>query len=99
MVALIAFRVVKGLGAVAIGATVNTVAGDLYDLRERGKVQGWLACVWGISAVSAPAIGGVFAQYATWRWLFLVKLPLGADATARAVRGPPLHVPHRPGHR
>src|ERR1035437_5870336 len=59
MVALIAFRGVQGLGAGAIGATVNTVAGDLYDLRERGKVQGGVARVWGISAGLAPALGGV----------------------------------------
>lgn len=78
MVTLIAFRGVQGLGAGSIAATVNTLAGDLYDLRERGKVQGWLASVWGISAVLAPAIGGVFAQYATWRWIFLVNLLLAS---------------------
>ena len=39
-------------------ATVNTLAGDLYDLSERGRVQGWLSSVWGISAVIGPALGG-----------------------------------------
>ena len=96
MVALIAFRGVQGLGAGAIGATVNTVAGDLYDLRERGKVQGWLASVWGISAVLAPAIGGVFAQYATWRWIFLVNLPLGGVALTLIVRDLHERVERRP---
>jgi len=96
MVALIAFRGVQGLGAGAIGATVNTVAGDLYDLRERGKVQGWLASVWGISAVLAPAIGGVFAQYATWRWIFLGNLPLGAVALTLIVRDLHERVERRP---
>jgi EmrB/QacA subfamily drug resistance transporter len=80
MLSLIAFRGLQGVGAGSIGATVNTIAGDLYDIRERGKVQGWLSSVWGISAVVAPALGGVFAEYASWRWIFLVNLPLGVVA-------------------
>ena len=87
MLSLIAFRGLQGLGAGSIGATVNTVAGDLYDVRERGKVQGWLSSVWGVSAVLAPAIGGLFAQYTSWRWIFLVNLPLGALALTLIVRG------------
>ncbi len=87
MVALILFRALQGLGAGSIGATVNTVAGDLYDVAERGRVQGWLSSVWGISAVVAPAIGGVFAEYASWRWIFVVNLPIGALALTLIVRG------------
>jgi EmrB/QacA subfamily drug resistance transporter len=86
MVALIAFRALQGLGAGSIGATVNTVAGDLYDVRERGRIQGWLSSVWGISAVIAPAIGGLFAEYLSWRWIFLVNLPIGAIALTLIVR-------------
>ncbi len=87
MVALIIFRALQGLGAGSIGATVNTVAGDLYEVAERGRVQGWLSSVWGISAVVAPAIGGLFAQYWSWRGIFLVNLPLGAVALTLIVRG------------
>lgn len=87
MVALIGFRALQGLGAGSIGATVMTVAGDLYDVAERGRVQGWLSSVWGISAVVAPAVGGLFAQYLTWRWIFVVNLPVGALALTMIVRG------------
>ncbi|MGH8889482.1 MAG: MDR family MFS transporter [Acidothermaceae bacterium] len=86
MVSLILFRALQGLGAGSIGATVNTVAGYLYDIKERGRVQGWLSSVWGISAVIAPALGGVFAEYASWRWIFLVNLPLGAIALTLLMR-------------
>ncbi len=82
MVSLIAFRAVQGLGAGSIMATVNTLAGDLYDLEERGRVQGWLSSVWGISAVLGPALGGSLAQYVSWRWIFVINLPLGAVAIA-----------------
>jgi len=77
MVSLIAFRALQGVGAGSIMATVNTLAGDLYDLEERGRVQGWLSSVWGVSAVLGPALGGSLAQYASWRWIFLINLPLG----------------------
>jgi EmrB/QacA subfamily drug resistance transporter len=86
MVSLICFRGLQGIGAGAIMATVNTLAGDLYELKDRGRVQGWLASVWGISAVFGPTIGGSLAQYASWRWIFLINLPLGATAIAMIAR-------------
>ncbi|PRZ43688.1 EmrB/QacA subfamily drug resistance transporter [Antricoccus suffuscus] len=86
MLSLIIFRAVQGLGAGSIAATVNTVAADLYRVEERGKIQGWLSSVWGISAIAAPAAGGIFAEYASWRWIFLVNLPLGAIALAMLMR-------------
>ncbi len=86
MVSLICFRGLQGLGAGSIMATVNTLAGDLYRLEERGRVQGWLSSVWGISAVFGPTLGGSLAQYASWRWIFLINLPLGAAAIAMIAR-------------
>src|SRR5215813_10436239 len=82
MVSLICFRGLQGVGAGSIMATVNTLAGDLYDLEERGRVQGWLSSVWGVSAVFGPTVGGSLAQYVSWRWIFVVNLPLGAAAVA-----------------
>ena len=86
MVALIVFRGLQGLGAGSIQATVNTIAGDLYSLRERGRVQGWLASVWAVAAVAGPTLGGVFADYLSWRWIFLINLPLGVAALVLIVR-------------
>jgi multidrug resistance protein len=86
MVTLIVFRGLQGLGAGSIMATVNTLAGDLYDLSERGRVQGWLSSVWGISAVFGPALGGSLAQYVSWRWIFVINLPLGAAAITLIAR-------------
>ncbi|MGO5000599.1 MFS transporter [Oceanisphaera sp. W20_SRM_FM3] len=77
MPSLIVFRGLQGLGAGAIMATVNTLAGDLYSLEERGRVQGYLSSVWGIAAISGPMLGGTFVEYLTWHWIFLVNLPIG----------------------
>lgn len=80
MVALIVFRGIQGIGAGAIQPVVYTVAGDLYTVEERARVQGWLSSVWGIAAVVGPALGGFFAEYASWRWIFYINLPIGALA-------------------
>ncbi|GAB7108917.1 MDR family MFS transporter [Streptomyces phaeofaciens JCM 4814] len=93
MGALIAFRVVQGLGGGALQGTVQTLAADLYPLRERPKIQSKLSTVWAVSAVAGPGVGGVLAAYADWRWIFLVNLPIGAVALWLIVRH--LHEPQR----
>lgn len=82
MPALIVFRGIQGLGAGSIMATVNTLAGDLYSVRERARIQGFLSSVWGTAAIVGPTLGGVFAEYLTWRWIFLVNIPIGVGAIA-----------------
>nr|WP_240188429.1 MFS transporter [Nakamurella flavida] len=76
MPALIAFRAVQGLGAGAVQPMGLTIVGDIYTVAERAKVQGYLASVWGISSVVGPALGGVFSEYVSWRWIFFVNIPL-----------------------
>ncbi len=80
MASLIAFRVVQGLGGGALQGTVQTIAADLYPLAERPRIQARLSTVWAVSAVAGPAVGGLLAAYADWRWIFLVNLPLGGLA-------------------
>ncbi|WP_425314757.1 MFS transporter [Streptomyces ambofaciens] len=96
MGALIAFRVLQGLGGGALQGTVQTLAADLYPLEERPKIQARLSSVWAVSAVAGPGLGGVLVAYADWRWIFLVNLPVGALALWLIVRH--LHEPAREGN-
>ncbi|MEU1225437.1 MFS transporter [Streptomyces sp. NPDC005828] len=80
MASLIAFRVVQGLGGGALQGTVQTIAADLYPLKERPKIQARLSSVWAASSIAGPAIGGLLAGYADWRWIFLINLPVGLVA-------------------
>jgi EmrB/QacA subfamily drug resistance transporter len=86
MPVLIAFRVVQGLGAGASTPTTMTIIGDMYSVEERAKAQGYIASVWGISSVVGPTLGGVFSEYASWRWIFLVNIPLCLLAAGMIVR-------------
>ena len=76
MPALIAFRVLQGLGAGAVQPVAITIAGDIYTLTERAKVQGYLASVWAVSSVVGPTLGGVFSALGFWRGIFFVNIPL-----------------------
>jgi EmrB/QacA subfamily drug resistance transporter len=86
MGALIGFRVLQGLGAGAVQPMSMTIVGDLYSIQERAKVQGYLASVWAVSSVLGPTVGGAFADYVSWRWIFFVNLPIGLAAAWMLVR-------------
>ena len=79
---LIAFRFLQGVGAGAIQPVGITVVGDLYAAHERGKVQGFLASIWAISAVIGPLIGGLIVQHISWAWIFWINVPVGLVAAA-----------------
>ena len=80
MGSLVAFRALQGLGAGAIAPVGMTIVGDIYSVAERATVQGYIASVWAVSSLVGPALGGFFADFTSWRWIFLVNLPLGALA-------------------
>ncbi|HET7529349.1 MAG TPA: MDR family MFS transporter [Mycobacteriales bacterium] len=82
MTSLIVFRAVQGLGAGAVQPVTTTIVADIYSLEERGRVQGYLSSVWAVTAVCGPALGGLFAEYDAWRWIFFVNIPLGLVAAA-----------------
>ena len=73
---LIAGRAIQGLGAGAVQPMGMTIIGDLYNLKERAKVQGYVASVWGLSSVIGPTTGGLFTQLLSWRWVFWINLPV-----------------------
>ncbi|MFC4128587.1 MDR family MFS transporter [Nocardia rhizosphaerae] len=98
MLALIVFRAVQGIGAGAIQPTTMVIAGDLYTLAERATVQGYLAGVWAVASVTGPLLGGIFADYLGWRWIFLVNLPVAVVAGTMLVRHFAESAPRR-GHR
>ena len=80
MPSMIVFRLIQGIGAGSIQPVGMTVVGDLYSARERGKIQGFLASVWGISAVLGPLAGGLIIQKLSWAWVFWINVPVGLVA-------------------
>jgi len=79
---LIAFRALQGLGGGGLMVTTMAVVGDLVPPRDRGRYQGVLGGVFGVSTVIGPLIGGFFVDHLSWRWIFYINLPTGAVALA-----------------
>jgi MFS family permease len=79
---MIVFRLIQGVGAGAIQPVTLTVVGDLYPARERGKIQGYLASVWAISAVVGPMAGGLIIRDLSWAWIFWINVPIGLASAA-----------------
>jgi MFS family permease len=86
MGSLIAFRGIQGLGAGVVFPVTQTIMGDMFDLEARAKAQGATASVWATCSVLGPALGGVFAEQASWRWIFLINIPVGLFAIALIAR-------------
>lgn len=74
---LVVFRFVQGIGAGAVLPMSATLAGDLYSIQERGRIQGYLASVWGISSILGPLAGGIIVEHVDWHWIFWLNLPFG----------------------
>ncbi|MEW6745442.1 MAG: MDR family MFS transporter [Planctomycetota bacterium] len=85
MPAFIGARAVQGIGAAALMTTAFTVVGDLYRLRERAKIQGYLSGVWGIASILGPLVGGTLVAAVGWPWIFYMNIPVGIAAAILVV--------------
>ncbi|GAA4226275.1 hypothetical protein GCM10023075_26330 [Streptosporangium album] len=74
---LIAFRALQGLGAGALLPLSLALVADLFPPGRSGRVQGALGGVMALSYIAGPFLGGVFTDQASWRWAFMVNLPIG----------------------
>ena len=91
MMQLILFRAVQGVGAGGLMALTFAVVGDIVAPRERGRYIGLLAGTWAFASVAGPLVGGFIVDNLSWRWVFLINLPVGA--VAFAVTSSVLHLP------
>lgn len=77
MTMLIVFRFIQGIGAGAVQPMAVTIVGDIYSIKERASIQGYISSVFGVSSIIGPALGGIFVEYIRWSWVFWINIPLG----------------------
>jgi EmrB/QacA subfamily drug resistance transporter len=77
MAQIIVFRGVQGIGAGIMMANAFTVIGDIFPPAERGKYQGFMSGVFGLSSIIGPTLGGYLTDSLSWHWVFFVNIPLG----------------------
>jgi EmrB/QacA subfamily drug resistance transporter len=77
MTQIIIFRGLQGIGGGIMMANAFIVIGDLFPPAERGKYQGLVSAVFGISAIIGPILGGFITDAFSWHWIFYINIPLG----------------------
>jgi len=95
---LIAGRALQGVGAGGLMSLSFALIAELVPARQRVSYQGYFAIIGTAANVLGPILGGQVVAHASWRWLFVLNLPLGALAAWRLWRLPPgTHHPDAPG--
>ncbi len=90
---LVGFRVLQAAGAALLTPTsLGLVLASHQAERRQGAVRAWTA-VGGLAAAVGPVVGGLLVA-ASWRWVFLVNVPIGIAALVVGWR----RLPAVPGH-
>jgi EmrB/QacA subfamily drug resistance transporter len=84
--ALIAFRIVQGIGAGMLQAMGPAIVARTFGPGERGRALGLNAISVSLGLTLGPVLGGALTEFASWRGVFLVNLPIGILAILWASR-------------
>ncbi|HVB72771.1 MAG TPA: MFS transporter [Ktedonobacteraceae bacterium] len=81
---LIGARIIQGVGGAMLTANSMAIITEAFPAEQRGQAMGINAITWGLGSVLGPVLGGVILAFTSWRWIFLINLPIGIIGTLAA---------------
>ena len=93
---LLVARFIQGIGGGGIGTVAMAVTADIIPARQLGRWMGYQGMAFAVASVIGPVVGGLFVDHLSWRWAFLINLPVGAIGVA--IIATQLRVPYRRLH-
>ena len=86
---LIAARILQGIGGALLTPGSLAMIQGAFVPQDRGKAIGAWSGLGGVAAAIGPFVGGVLVDHASWRWIFLINLPLAVATVVIAWRWVP----------
>lgn len=83
---LVAFRALQGVGSALLTPGALALIQSVFHPDDRAKAVGAWSGLASIAGAAGPLVGGWLIEYASWRWIFLINLPLAAAVVAIALR-------------
>ncbi|HLI08257.1 MAG TPA: MFS transporter [Ktedonobacteraceae bacterium] len=81
---LIGSRLIQGIGGAMLSANAMAIITEVFPANQRGQAMGINTITWGAGSVLGPVLGGLILAVTSWRWIFLVNLPVGIVGTLAA---------------
>ena len=87
--ALVITRIFQGVGAALLTPGSLAILEASFDRDDRGRAIGAWSGLGGVATAAGPLLGGYLISVASWRWIFLINVPVGAVVYVMSIR----HVP------
>lgn len=81
---LVGARVIQGIGGAMLLVNSLAIITEAFPPRQRGMAMGFNSLVFGAGGVLGPVVGGTILAISTWRWIFLINIPIGIAGTVLA---------------
>jgi len=97
MIEFIGARAIQGIGAGAVATLPFVLLGVVYPPEKRGRALGAASSAWAVASVAGPLLGTLIVTHVSWRWAFLINVPIAIVAAILVIVGMRESIGHSAG--
>src|SRR5207245_9845695 len=87
MIEFIGARAIQGIAAGAVATLPFVLLGVVYPPNKRGRALGAASSAWAVASVAGPRLGTLIVTHVSWRWAFLINVPIAIVAGFLVIAG------------